>query len=186
MGLGLAIGQNVAAQSGGGTGTTWASNADWTLSNGNLTALRSGTSTFWSFEITSAAKTNGTAIFTVNAMGSASFNYIGFDNGLETSSPGSPSGNSITWRSDGALSFAGGGIATLASWTTGDQLKIVKAAGTYTFYKWNGTTWVQQGSPIDTTSATYGMGTVMAGNCYPMLASFNATGFQATSDFSGF
>jgi hypothetical protein len=161
--------------------TTWASNADWTLSNGNLTALRSGTSTFNGMLHASAAKSNGTVIWTINAMGSAAFNYVGFDNGSEANSLGSSgAGNSIGYRNNGDIVFASSLITTVASWTTGDAIKITDAAGVFSFYKNN----VLQ-TTIDTTSVSFGVGTVMAGNVFPAVTTQNATGFQTTTNFTG-
>lgn len=183
MGLGLAIGQNVAAQSGGGAGTTWASNADWTLSNGNLTALRSGTSTFWGKLLASQAKANGTFILTINAIGSAVANYVGMDLGDEANNLGNNvSGHSIGYRnSDGVILFGNGTVGTFATWTTGDAIKIVKAGVNVSFYKNN----VLQ-TTVDTSSVTFGLGTVFAGAAFPAVTPQNATGFQTTADFSGF
>jgi hypothetical protein len=165
------------------TSTTWAAATDWTLTNGNLTAERTGTADFWAPIKASAAKTNGTVIHTINAIGSAGLNSLGLSTGTVSGSLGSDvSGNDIGYDASGTVTFAGTTVAggPYATWTTADVIKIVKAAGLVSFYKNN----VLQVT-VDTTSGTYGVGTIMAGNAYPAITTQHATGFKTTTDFSG-
>jgi hypothetical protein len=188
LGIGIWIGQNVAAQSGAPVGTTWATNADWTLSNGSLTALRSGTSTFQGEIQSSAAKSSGTVIFTVNAIGAATNSTLGFDTGANggTAQLGDDGGaHSIGYRDDGVLFHATSVISTtLAHWTTGDKIKIVKSGAVFNFYKFNTSTLVYDLQiSYDTTP---GGGTAMLGAAFFAACSLTATGLQLTVDTSGF
>jgi hypothetical protein len=188
LSLGLGLGQNVAAQSGGGAAETWASSSaspasstDWTLSNGNLTALRStNTQPFAGVLFGNTAKTNGTFIVTVNAIGAGPPIGIGVALSAETQFPGHDvNGDSVGYLNDGSIRQGNGTLATGATWTTADVIKVVKAGVNVSFYKNN----VLQAT-IDTSAPVNGFGTILAGNAYPLAYTQNGTGTQFTADFS--
>jgi hypothetical protein len=169
---------------GGGGGTVWATNADYTLTNTNLTAERTALNTFWGLEHASTAKTNGTVIFTIDAIGSATV-YVGFDVGMESANLGADStGASWGWQSTGHFVYSGGtawdSFKPVPTYTTGDVLKVIKTGGTYALYK-NGTL-VQT---VDTTDAGFGASSPPTGTAYPSICSQHNTGLKVTADFTG-
>jgi hypothetical protein len=106
--------------------TTWAAATDWTLTNGNLTAERTATADFWAPIKASSAKTNGTVIHTINAIGSAGLNSVGLSTGTVSGSLGSDaSGNDIAYDAGGSVTFAGATVAggPYATWTTADVMR---------------------------------------------------------------
>jgi hypothetical protein len=166
-----------------GSSDTPASSADWLRTNGNLTAERTSTSAgFWAMLRGSTAKTSGTLVVTVDVVGGGIGPYIGLDTGVETQDLGHDgTGHSIGYEASGGIFFAGGSAvgSPVASYTTGDVIKIVRSGANVSFYKNN----VLQ-LTVDTSSVTYGPVTGMSGAAYPAASNGNGTGTKLTLDAS--
>lgn len=181
---GNAIGPNSSflADTGGGSGTVWSPATDWTITNVGLTAERTANTGFWAQIRASATKTNGTWIATINFLDGGSFpGAVGLDDGTETQFLGhNTDGSSIGYWPAGNIVYVGSTIATGATYTVGDVIKVVKAGASVSFYKNN----VLQAT-IVTTDLAYSASNPMTGNRYPALSNGNATGMKVTADFSG-
>ena len=163
------------------SGSTWAAATDYTLTNGNLTAERTADATTDAIIFSNNAKTNGTIIFTIDNMGSGGFRVVGVSDGTETLYMGAePTGKGIGWFSDGNVFFESGVAATYATWTAADALKIVKAAGVFTFYKNN----VLQGT-FDAAAGDPSAPVIGAAKFAAYNSTNAALGYKVTVDGSG-
>lgn len=140
MSLGFSIGlmgQNVAATGGGGaTGFTWdntTGGGNVTFTNGALTATESGGGVGLA-----KGTVAGTGFFIVHVDTAGTNMRIGIGNASATSGGLGSDANSIAYDTSGFLVFSGSNVATFASYTAGDSIKIAWDGTTISVYK-NGT-----------------------------------------------
>jgi hypothetical protein len=165
------------------------SSTDWTYSNSNFTAARNVTTAgFWAMLRASVAKTTGSFTVKVDAIGTGLLTAIGVDVGTEPSYPGgAASFVSIGYVNTGNIEFGGSNIAAASAFTTGDVIKVDKAANIISFYRQAGGvgSFVLQAT-INTSDPIYSGGpTPVGGAVYPAASNGNGTGTQLTADFSG-
>lgn len=182
FGLGLTgLFLNTSALSGSGSvaaATTWATAADWTLTNGNLTAERTGTTVFNGLIKTVGTSTNGTIIFTIVAAGATTEAQVG----LATTSFASPNrlgldneGFGLGYSQDGQIKCSGGTMTTVATYTTGDVIKFIPTGAAIAIYK-NNTLLYTTNPTTQTPNFT--------GAKFGAATSANALGFKITIDTS--
>jgi hypothetical protein len=154
--------------------------ADWTPSNGNLTVERTANSSFHGYVRATTSLVNGSFSVTIDALSGAGFQaVVGIVTPSEVQYPGNDAaGYGIGYFDNGNIQFAAASVASVATYTVGDVIKIVKTGAVFDFYK--------NGVLVHTEdTSTFGVAPIAAA-AYPEFYSGSgfAFGSKATADFS--